>query len=72
MKALVLLICVFALGMSVYAQELPGRNHGSELLEFSQKSEKAIVGQLPDLGVSFFSVLEKEDYVVVDVRLRGK
>ena len=71
-KALVILICVFFLGISAHAQELPGRNHESELLEFSQKSEKAIIGQLPDLGVSFSSVLEKEDYVVVDIRLRGK
>lgn len=43
-----------------------------ELLEFSRESERAIVGRSPDLGVSFSSVLEDEDFVVADIQLRDE
>ena len=71
-KTLVILIYIFALGVSTYAQELPSLKHESEPLKFFQKSEKAIVGQYPDLDISFSSILEKEDHVVIDIRLRNK
>lgn len=74
MKALVIVSAhFFMLNMSASAQELqnPDPNDESNLLKFSQKSEKAIVGEYPDLGVIFSSVMEKKDYVVVDIRLRG-
>ena len=75
MKALaIVLVGIFILDMNTSAQELqnPEPNDESNLLKFSHKSEKAIVGEYPDLGVSFSSVMEKKDYVVVDIRLRGK
>jgi len=56
--------------MSVYAQKLPSTNNESELLEFSLKSEKAIIGRYPSLEVSFSSIMEKRNYIIVDIRLR--
>lgn len=72
MKALIILMYIFILSMGVYAQELPSLNDESKVLEFSVKSEKAIIGRHPGLGVTFSSIMEKKDNIIVDIRLRNK
>ena len=61
-KALMILIYIFILSMGVYAQELPSLNNKLKLLEFSTKSEKAIIGRFPSLEVSFSSIMKNKDY----------
>jgi hypothetical protein len=68
----VILTGIFAVGMNLYAQELPNLNPESDLLEFSTQSEQAIIGQYPDFEVKFSSVLVQADYVVVDIRFDNK
>ncbi len=40
-------------------------------LAFSAQSESEIIGEAPELGVTFSSVLECEDYVAVSIRLEN-
>lgn len=72
MKALLISIYISILSIGVYAQELPSLNDEFKLLEFSVKSEKAIIGRYSGLGVTFSSIIEKKHNVIVDIRLRDK
>lgn len=47
----ILIINIFALSMSAYAQDIP--------IQFSVKSERAVIGQYPRHDVTFSSVLEE-------------
>ena len=68
----VILIGILAVGMNLYAQELPNLNPESDLLKFSTQSEQAVIGQYPDSELKFSSVLAQADQVVIDIRFDNK
>jgi hypothetical protein len=70
-RALGILIftCVFFMGAYVYGHDLQGVISKSETLEYS-KSEKAITGKYSALNLNFSSAVEKDGYIIVDLRLR--
>ncbi len=70
MKIVLILLFIF-LSPTAQAENSKEFEEEYNLLEFSDKSKKAVIGRYNDV-ITFSSVLEREDYAIVDIRLRNE